>query len=435
MLALIMLAAGPAWAQRVQFPTMVSPSAADPGAASAPAAAAAPATATPVVTVAAAPPPASAAPASSAVTFAGSPSSGPPILTGPLTPVPPGTTFDPYADPMSQPTYSVAQAPPPAPTYSPYAPSPYAPPPAATAPPVYSSTPGALYPDVGPAPAAPARPYFPPGTQFPALHQPLRLLQGVWLRDTYLFGIGGSNALSVNDTEFSATFAVPLLFNQPPLLITPGFGVHFWGGPSTTPTQPADLPPETYDAYLDLAWQPKVNEWLSFNLGARAGIYSDFHAVDFQSIRIMGRGLAVVAVTPNVQIAAGVVYIDRLPIKLLPAGGFIWTPNPDTRFEVLFPNPKISHRWTTIGTTDLWCYLAGEYGGGAWTVRRAFTGADDDVGYNDIRVMLGLETFGTSRYRGMFEVGGVFNRQLVYRSGTPQFDPSDTVMLRAGLVY
>ncbi len=115
---------------------------------------------------------------------------------------------------------------------------------------------------------AQANPMFPPGTQFPSFGQPLRLLQGVWLRDTYLFGIGGSNALMVNDTETSATFAVPIVFSQPPLLITPGFGVHFFGGPSTTPTQPADLPPRTYDAYLDLAWQPRVNEWLSFNLGA-----------------------------------------------------------------------------------------------------------------------------------------------------------------------
>jgi hypothetical protein len=393
----MMLAAGPVWAQRVQFPTMVAPNPADAGAA---------------------------------------PSAAPPVITAPLTPVPPGATFDPYAAPGSQPAFSLAQTPPaaavtPAP-YSPYSPSPYAPPPGYATPPPYSPTPGALYPDVAP---GQAHPMFPPGTQFPSFGQPLRLLQGVWLRETYLFGIGGSDALVVDDVETSATFAVPIVFSQPPLLITPGFGVHFFGGPSTTPTQPADLPPRTYDAYLDLAWQPRVNEWLSFNLGARAGIYSDFDAVNFHSIRVMGRGLGIVAVTPTLQVAVGAVYIDRNLIKLLPAGGFIWTPNPDTRFEVLFPNPKLAHRWTTIGTTDLWYYIAGEYGGGAWTVKRAYTGADDDVDYNDIRVMLGLETYGVSRVRAMAETGFVFNRQIIYRSGTPQFDPSDTVMVRAGLTY
>ena len=177
----------------------------------------------------------------------------PPVITAPLTPVPPGATFDPYAVPSSQPPYSLAQTPPaaaPAP-YSPYTPSPYAPPPGSATPPPYSPTPGALYPDVGP---AQAQPIYQPVTPLPVLGQPLRLLQGVWLRETYLFGNGGSNALEVNDIETSATFAVPMFFCQPPLLITPGFGVHFFGGPSTTPTQPGDLPPETYDAYIDVAW-------------------------------------------------------------------------------------------------------------------------------------------------------------------------------------
>jgi hypothetical protein len=183
-----------------------------------------------------------------------------------------------------------------------------------------------------------------------------------------------------------------------------------------------------------VAWQPKINNFLSLNLGARAGIYSDFNAVDTQSIRIMGRALGVINLRNDIQIAVGVTYIDRIPIKLLPAGGVIYTPNPDTRYEIIFPNPKISHRFTTLGTTDLWLYVAGEYGGGAWTVHRA-SGADDDFGYNDIRVSLGMETYGPSKVRGMFEIGYVFDRQIVYRSGTPQFDPADTIMLRAGLNY
>ena len=33
-------------------------------------------------------------------------------------------------------------------------------------------------------------------------------------------------------------------------------------------------------------------------------------------------------------------------------------------FDLYFPKPKISQYWTSIGNHDLWCYLAGEYGGG-----------------------------------------------------------------------
>jgi hypothetical protein len=394
---LIMLASGPVWAQRVQFPTMVSPNPAD----------------------------------ASGGTYA--PATAPSSIT-PLSSPPGVASWDPYASTSAPPPVSLAQATP----YSPYAPSPYAPPPGyapqpAYAPaPTYSATPSALYPDPALNPACP--PAY-PVQPFVQVGQPLRFLQTIFLRDTWLASSGGSQALTVNDVETSATFAVPVFFTQPPVLITPGFGVHFFGGPSTMPPDFADLPPRTYDAYLDGAWQPRVNEWLSFNLGARGGIYSDFHAVNTHSIRIMGRGLGIIAITQNLQFAVGAVYLDRNRIKLLPAGGFIWTPNPDARYEILFPNPKLAHRLTTVGTTDVWIYVAGEYGGGAWTIRRAYTGVSDDIDYNDCRVMLGLDTFGVSKLRGMMEVGYVFNRQILYRSGTPQFDPSDTVMIRAGLTY
>ncbi len=219
------------------------------------------------------------------------------------------------------------------------------------------------------------------------------------------------------------------------MLITPGFGFHWWDGPITTPTQPADLPPVTYDAYVDAGWQPQITPWLSPNIGVRTGLYTDFHAVDNHSIRIMGRGLGVITVTPTFQVALGVVYLDRNLVKILPAGGIIWTPNPEWRWEVLFPNPKVTRRWRTFGTTDVWGYVSGEYGGGAWTIRRA-NGTDDDFDYNDIRVMLGAETFSQNGLHGNFEIGYVFDRALVYRSGDPsRFYPSDTVMLRAGLAY
>jgi hypothetical protein len=335
------------------------------------------------------------------------------------------TPWDPYSAPSIQPSLNAGAT---AAPYSPYSASPYAPPPSSP----YSTTPSALFPASGPGPVQAA----PPGTLFPGMGQPIRFLQELRLRQTWLARGNNDNneGFGITSTEISSTFQVPVLFTQPPVLITPGFGVHFLNGPKTGPPSFADMPPEVYDAYLDVAWQPKINNFLSLNLGARAGIYSDFNAVDTQSIRIMGRALGVINLRSDLQLAVGIVYIDRIPLKLLPAGGVIYTPNPDTRYEIIFPNPKISHRWTTLGTTDLWIYVAGEYGGGAWTIHRA-SGADDDVGYNDIRISLGIETYGASRARGMFEIGYVFDRQLVYRSGTPQFDPSDTVMLRAGLNY
>ena len=244
----------------------------------------------------------------------------------------------------------------------------------------------------------------------------------------------GSNSLGVNDVDTSATFAIPFFRTSAPFLITPGFSAHFFQGPVTAPPIDADLPPVTYDAYLDGAWHPQVSPWFGANLGVRVGVYTDFNTFNTNSIRVMGRGLGVITLTPNLQIALGVVYIDRVVVKILPAGGLIWTPNPDARYEILFPNPKLAHRWTTIGNTDIWVYATGEYGGGSWTIER-IGGITDQADYNDIRVALGIESYGYRGLHGFFEVGYVFDRQIVYRSGTPQFNPSDTIMLRAGLSY
>jgi hypothetical protein len=395
----MLLLAAPAWGQRVQFPTMVAQ---QPGAAS---------TLVPVNPPYPAPPP----------------SVGPPVYSPPTTPMaPPSLSPSVPATPppsvQTAPPAWDAYATPEGTPYSSTVPSPYVP-----APPPYTGSAEPIYPD--------GLPQILPADWAQQAQAPLRFLQEVRLRGTWLAPIGGNNKLGVTVTEFSATFAIPVMYNQAPILITPGAAGNWWNGPVSQGPTPADLPPATYDTYIDAGWQPQVTPWLSANVGVRTGLYTDFHAVNSHSIRIMGRGLGVITVTPTLQFALGVVYLDRNLVKMLPAGGIIWTPNPDCRWEILFPNPKISRHWRQFGTIDAWCYVSGEYGGGAWTIRRA-NGTSDDFDYNDIRVMLGCETFSQRGIHGNYEVGYSFNRQLVYRSGDPsRFDPSQTVMLRAGVAF
>jgi len=335
---------------------------------------------------------------------------------------PPGTPpFDPYAPTLTQtpPPFTAPPNPYAAPAattpYSPYAPSPYAP------------TPQPLYPE------GIQMPQFMTAAPFD-IRQPMRFMQEVRGRWTWL-SPSGSQQLGVNDVETSATFAIPFFQSNAPLLITPGFGIHFWQGPVTEAPDFAELPGQTYDGYLDGAWHPQITPWFGANLGVRVGAYTDFNTFTTNSIRVMGRGLGIVTLTPTLQIAAGVVYIDRLLVKILPAGGLIWIPNPDTRWEILFPNPKLAHRWTSFGNTEVWYYLTGEYGGGSWTFQSGFNGSNQQFDYNDIRVALGLESYAHNGMHGLFEVGYVFDRQILYRTDRPEYNPSDTLMLRAGLSY
>ena len=265
-----------------------------------------------------------------------------------------------------------------------------------------------------------------------------KFLQRVGVEHTWIAGDGGSQDFELNRTEIAATFGIPVMHNiDTPLLLTPGFAFNLLEGPVGDPLavpREADLPGQMYDAYLDLSWYPRPTEWFGAELGVRTGVWSDFDAVNTDSVRILGRGLGVISVTPQMDVLIGVVYLDRLQVKVLPAGGVHWRPNQDWDLYLVFPNPKLRRSFKSVGNTEWWWYVAGEYGGGSWTVDRV--GLSDRIDYNDIRFSLGLEWETPNLVRGHMELGYVFDREIVFASGDPSnFTPDDSIMLRAGFDF
>ncbi len=412
------------------------------------------------------------------------------------TPVQPVQSTSPYTVQPSpytvQPSpYSVPATAAPPPTYASPAPS-YAPPPTYTAPPstapiappASTSAPPPTYSPaaVGPPPAfdpytsggsiAPAAPVAAPYSAAPAvqsapyLQQPAppfqpapydittagetywaktqRLLQEISFEYTLLYGKSGdSSDFGDNEVELSATFAFPMFGNiETPLLVTPGFQTDWLQGPVSGPPFPGppptaggpDLPPQLYAAYLDFAWFPRCNEWLGGELGLQPGVWSDFKNVDSDSLRLLGRGVGTMALSPNLDLRLGLVYLDRVDIKMLPVAGVYWRPTPEWDMYLVFPNPKVRKFMSAVGNTKWWWYVAGEYGGGSWTVERQTT--DDQIDYNDIRVLGGFEWETQTHIRGHIELGYVFDREIVFRSGDPpNFKPDDTIMLRTGVSF
>jgi hypothetical protein len=297
--------------------------------------------------------------------------------------------------------------------------------------------PGGSFPTYGPPPptaTAPSQYVFPNGVgnQWD-LSQSIRFIQDVRLRQTYLHGGDDANDLGINDTEVAVTFTIPnFLTTGQPLFISPAFALHLWDGPISPP---ADLPPQAYSAYLDFQWASDPKLQIGAELGFRIGVYSDFNTLNDESLRIQGLGLGVFRLTPTLTFKIGAMYLDRNKIKILPAGGLLWTPTPQVRFDFFFPQPKLSAYLTTVGQYELWWYLAGEYGGGAWTIERA-DGTSDAIDINDIRASAGLEWTGPRGLTGFIEAGFVFKRQVVYVvDPSDSFDPGDTFMLRAGVSF
>ncbi len=386
---------------------------------------------------------------------------------------PPGT--NPYSAPPATGGYGVPAAAPQPPTTFAQPGTTYGVNPGYAAQPPASAVPGYPYPSgvvpnyapsgptaqfqgtIAPAPTTGWDPYATPGTQTPSIlpydpylpgapawnypQQPTnyvqtmqRFLDEVELAYIWMPG-NGPEELGLHDAELTASFAIPFFGSPSPLLVTPGFATNWWNGPSPNPpalTNP-EFPPRLYEAFLDAAWNPQPTPEFGGELSFRIGIYSDFDRVVNESIRYMGKGYAVLSLSPAIKVKAGVQYLDRQKIKLLPAGGLIWTPNGNTRFEILFPDPKLAWRLRQVGNVDWWFYGRGEYGGDSWTISDGM-GSVTQTDYNDFRVAVGLEFDDHSRWKGHWEVGYAFQREI-YQLGQVQMTPNSTVFVGAGLAY
>ena len=263
-------------------------------------------------------------------------------------------------------------------------------------------------------------------------NQMLKLTKEVRLTHTYLGNGSDPTDVNINDTYAAVTLAFPNFFGSgQPLYISPTFGIHLWDGPHSLP---ADLPPNAYSAFLDTQYATDPNQQLGAELGFRIGVYSDFQTANSHSLRIQGLGLGTLKITPTMKLKIGAMYIDRNDIKILPAGGILWQPSPQVRFDFFFPQPKLASYLSTVNNKEVWWYVAGEYGGGAWTIQRT-SGVSDRIDINDIRVSIGLESIGDG-FNAFGEIGYVFNRQVVYVvSPGDSFNPANTFVVRAGFSF
>lgn len=317
--------------------------------------------------------------------------------------------------------------------------------PPATGPPASYGYPSSVYPSEAPPVLIPGGSltggyggsgYYNPFGEF-AIPGAFKLLQGPRFQHGWLAGGEDGRDLGVHETQVSVAMAFPnFLWSGQPIYVLPSFSLDLWQGPANGT---ADLPSSAYEAFLDFGWQTDPNQILGLEMGARIGVFSDFDTFNSDSMRYLGQALGKLRLTPRLTGKIGVMYIDRVQVQLIPAGGLLWQPSPYSRWDLYFPEPKVAHYLSTLGTKDLWWYIAGEYGGGSWTITRT-SGQEDRVDINDIRVLAGLEwgrsdLIRSGRRTGFFEVGWVFEREIVYEKTPGDVDPKPTFMIRAGFGY
>lgn len=251
---------------------------------------------------------------------------------------------------------------------------------------------------------------------------------------------GSGDGLGIVDFDLRETLVFPRVKG---LLVTPGFASHLLSGPEST-----DLPAALYDNWVEIRWLKAVNEDWSLDLAITPGLYTDYDNLSSDAVRIQARALALWKASTAWQLAFGFVYLDREDIAALPVAGLIWTPSPTWKTELVFPRPRLLYRWSHDGERSQWIYLAGEFGGGSWAIRRAARPAgpgvvfppgvlpnqtwDDVVTYSVMRLLVGWEVNRPKGFAPRLEAGFSFQRSIEYESGFGDYEPDPAAIVRLG---
>jgi hypothetical protein len=257
--------------------------------------------------------------------------------------------------------------------------------------------------------------------------------QRVIFNGTYLPRLNGSGGFGQYDLETKVIVALPCPTTDSPLVITPGFTAHYLDGPANV-----DLPPQLFDCTCQFRWLSQVTPQLGLDFAVTPGWFSDFHQDSGKAFRMPAHVAAAWTLNSTTKLVLGAAYLARFDENFIPVGGIIWTPDDDTKCELLFPEPKIARRFmheqNPTGDINTWAYLSGEFAGDVWATEMP-GGDTEQVLLRDCRFILGIERKKIQGFGAKLEIGYVFSRRILYAGVTPDFDPSDTILLRAGMQY
>lgn len=238
------------------------------------------------------------------------------------------------------------------------------------------------------------------------------------------------DSMSMHDLTAQATFAVPPFLHGTPLLLTPFYNGHLLSGPEIV-----DAPPRLMDTGLEVRWMNQLTPDWGVDVAVSPSWWSDGQNNSRDAVRVTGRVLAAYTWSERTQVIAGVVYLDRADVSILPAFGLLITPDEATRWELVMPRPRYAKRLLgATETRETWAYIGGEFGGGSYAVERA-SGADDVLTYSDYRLVIGLDRKNFAGISTRTEFGYVFGRALEYTSTQQSTHLDDNLLWRLEVSY
>jgi hypothetical protein len=241
-----------------------------------------------------------------------------------------------------------------------------------------------------------------------------------------------SDSIGFTDLKTNVVLGLPFFTRETPLVITPQYQLHLTDGPDMI-----DVPPRLHDAQVDLRHFRRIGENWIFDAAVQLGMYADDYSFDTgDAFRVNGRALAIYESSPEWKWIIGAAYINAAGYTVLPVAGVSYSTD-DLKAELVFPKSRIAWRLASSpvpGIDERWIFVTAELYGGQWAVERT-SGATDVLAYSDWRITLGYERKIIGGLSRTFEIGYVFNRELLYDSVPGDIEIDDTLMVRAGLTY
>jgi len=243
-------------------------------------------------------------------------------------------------------------------------------------------------------------------------------------------GLGKFEILETN-AALRYTWGVPENYPDVIFAVTPEFNFRGWEGP-----QFLDLPGQVYRFASDFELSTPANNPISFQLGFTPSLGSDLDAgVTSDAFMFDGRGVMFLRVNPELTVALGAAYLDRVQDQIIPYAGVIWTPNDRFEARLMFPKARVSYLVGGYNNFATWAYGSLEYNVEAYQIGlRGPDGKNEQIQVQDYRALLGLR-MDDGNVAGFIEAGYVFKRDVDFLHGTPDFGISSGFVTRLGIRY
>lgn len=237
----------------------------------------------------------------------------------------------------------------------------------------------------------------------------------------------------------SATLKLPLLIGSgsPPPIVN--LGVAYT---DLSAHDALELPNHLYEYSAGLSWIKRFNErWMT-----RAMIGMDY-ATDNEntssdSWRFTGGVFAIYQKSPQLSWTFGAIALGRSDLPVVPALGAVWLPQPNTRVDLILPNPKVNFLLSDDGQRQQWAYLGAGINGNTWGYHRPTFG-DDALTYSDVRVVVGWQSRPSAPANRPYvpgrkfsvEAGYAFSRDLEFENDSVEVPLEDALTFRISTRY